>query len=141
MGRKKNRNAGSVKSKDFSSNRRFQQPWLINIRPWVQRLSGNRAPAKYLTLTERRGQGGSWSKCGVRVGKSMYNAARGRRRHLTESLRRDAERIVETLRAAGHEAYFAGGCVRDMVMGVEPYDYDIATSARPDEVVRLFQEA
>ena len=57
---------------------------------------------------------------------------------MTESLRRDAERIVETLRAAGHEAYFAGGCVRDMVMGVEPHDYDIATSARPEEVVRLF---
>jgi poly(A) polymerase len=69
----------------------------------------------------------------------LYNAqSRGRRRHLTESLRRDAERIVETLRAAGHEAYFAGGCVRDMVMGVEPHDYDIATSARPEEVVRLF---
>jgi poly(A) polymerase len=57
---------------------------------------------------------------------------------LTEPLRRDAGRIVETLRAAGHEAYFAGGCVRDMVMGVEPHDYDIATSARPDEVLRLF---
>jgi poly(A) polymerase len=57
---------------------------------------------------------------------------------LTEPLIRDAERIVETLRAAGHEAYFAGGCVRDMVMGVAPHDYDIATSARPEEVVRLF---
>lgn len=68
----------------------------------------------------------------------MYNTARGRSFPLTESLRRDAERIVETLRAAGHEAYFAGGCVRDLVMGVEPHDYDIATSARPEEVVRLF---
>ena len=57
---------------------------------------------------------------------------------MTEPLSRDAERIVETLRAAGHEAYFAGGCVRDMVMGVPPHDYDIATSARPEEVVRLF---
>ncbi len=57
---------------------------------------------------------------------------------MIEPLRRDAERIVETLRAAGHEAYFAGGCVRDMVMGVAPHDYDIATSARPEEVVRLF---
>jgi len=49
-----------------------------------------------------------------------------------------AEKIVAALRAAGHEAYFAGGCVRDMVMGIEPHDYDIATSARPEEVVRLF---
>jgi len=38
----------------------------------------------------------------------------------------------------GARAYFAGGCVRDMVMGIEPHDYDIATSARPEEVVRLF---
>ncbi|MGO8705307.1 MAG: CCA tRNA nucleotidyltransferase [Candidatus Brocadiia bacterium] len=60
---------------------------------------------------------------------------------MTESLRPDAERIVQTLRAAGHEAYFAGGCVRDMVMGVEPHDYDIATSARPEEVVRLFSRS
>ena len=57
---------------------------------------------------------------------------------MTGSLRRDAERIVETLRGAGHEAYFAGGCVRDMVMGVEPHDYDVATSARPEEVIGLF---
>jgi poly(A) polymerase len=42
------------------------------------------------------------------------------------------------LREAGHEAYFAGGCVRDMVMGIEPHDYDVATSAPPDEIRRLF---
>jgi poly(A) polymerase len=46
--------------------------------------------------------------------------------------------IVEELRRRGHEAYFAGGCVRDMVMEIEPADYDIATSARPDQVMRIF---
>ncbi len=46
--------------------------------------------------------------------------------------------IVRRLRDAGHVAYFAGGCVRDMLRGVEPKDYDIATSARPEEVQRLF---
>lgn len=49
-----------------------------------------------------------------------------------------ATQIVTRLRAAGHEAYFVGGCVRDMVLGIEPSDYDIATSARPEDVMELF---
>jgi len=50
-----------------------------------------------------------------------------------------AERIVRELRAAGHEAYFAGGCVRDELLGWMPKDYDIATDATPDEVAGLFR--
>lgn len=46
--------------------------------------------------------------------------------------------IVRRLVEAGHQAVFAGGCVRDQLMGKEPKDYDIATSARPEEVQRLF---
>ncbi len=57
-----------------------------------------------------------------------------------KKLRRCAEKIVKVLRDSGHEAYFAGGCVRDMVMKVEPDDYDIATSAVPEEVIRLFRK-
>ena len=49
-----------------------------------------------------------------------------------------ATEVVQTLRENGHDAFFVGGCVRDMVMGIEPTDYDIATSARPDEVVEIF---
>jgi poly(A) polymerase len=49
-----------------------------------------------------------------------------------------AERIVDRLRASGHEAYFAGGCVRDLLLGVEPSDFDVATSAHPDAVLALF---
>ncbi len=49
-----------------------------------------------------------------------------------------AVKMVETLRKAGFKAYFAGGCVRDKVMGREPQDYDIATDARPEDVMRLF---
>lgn len=52
-----------------------------------------------------------------------------------------AERIGRTLIDAGHEAYFAGGCVRDRLLGIEPEDYDIATSARPDDVAKLFRSA
>ncbi|HOK06951.1 MAG TPA: CCA tRNA nucleotidyltransferase [Syntrophales bacterium] len=50
-----------------------------------------------------------------------------------------AVRIVETLRRSGHEAYLVGGCVRDLVMGSVPDDYDIVTSARPQEVMDLFE--
>jgi putative nucleotidyltransferase with HDIG domain len=49
-----------------------------------------------------------------------------------------AERIVDRLRAADHEAYFAGGCVRDLLLGVVPKDFDVATSAQPDTVLALF---
>lgn len=50
-----------------------------------------------------------------------------------------AKSIVATLRGAGHEAFFAGGCVRDLLLGTKPVDFDIATSAPPAEVQRLFR--
>lgn len=50
-----------------------------------------------------------------------------------------ATSIVRSLRDAGHEAYFAGGCVRDEILGLAPDDYDVATSARPDDVRRAFR--
>ncbi|MCA9753943.1 MAG: CCA tRNA nucleotidyltransferase, partial [Gemmatimonadetes bacterium] len=48
-----------------------------------------------------------------------------------------ALRILRGLRAAGHEAWFAGGAVRDHLLGLSPADVDIATSARPEEVIAL----
>jgi len=48
--------------------------------------------------------------------------------------------IVRTLRERGHAAYLAGGCVRDLLLGREPADYDVATSATPDEVMQIFPE-
>ncbi len=47
--------------------------------------------------------------------------------------------IVGKLRAAGYEAYLAGGCVRDLLLGREPKDYDVATSATPEVVLGLFE--
>jgi tRNA nucleotidyltransferase/poly(A) polymerase len=49
-----------------------------------------------------------------------------------------AMECARRLNAAGHEALFAGGCVRDKLLGRAPKDFDIATSARPDEVMKLF---
>lgn len=49
-----------------------------------------------------------------------------------------AQQVTSTLRAAGHSAYLAGGCVRDLLLGREPTDFDVATAARPDQVLELF---
>jgi len=46
--------------------------------------------------------------------------------------------IIRVLRSAGHDAYLAGGCVRDLLLGREPKDYDVATSATPDVVLPMF---
>jgi len=50
----------------------------------------------------------------------------------------EALAVLRRLREAGYEAYFAGGCVRDVIMGQTPKDYDIATSAPPAKVRELF---
>ncbi|UCD85009.1 MAG: CCA tRNA nucleotidyltransferase, partial [Deltaproteobacteria bacterium] len=49
-----------------------------------------------------------------------------------------ANQIVRTLRESGFESYFCGGCVRDILMGNEPKDYDICTNARPEQIVTIF---
>jgi poly(A) polymerase len=49
-----------------------------------------------------------------------------------------AESIVERLRAEGYDTYFAGGCVRDLLLGQAPSDFDVATSAHPDAVLKMF---
>src|SRR5687768_16980392 len=56
----------------------------------------------------------------------------------TPDARDDALAVVRRLREAGHVAYFAGGCVRDQLMGREPKDYDVATDAPPARVRELF---
>ena len=53
-------------------------------------------------------------------------------------MEKTAREIAARLRENGHMAYFAGGCVRDMVRGLTPKDYDIATDARPEAVQKLF---
>jgi len=49
--------------------------------------------------------------------------------------------IIETLRSQGHEAYWAGGCVRDRLLGVAAKDYDVATDAPPEDLLRYFPDA
>ncbi len=49
-----------------------------------------------------------------------------------------AHAVVDRLHRAGHQAYLVGGCVRDLLLGRRPEDYDIATDARPDRIMDLF---
>ena len=51
-----------------------------------------------------------------------------------------ATEIVRTLRKQGHQAYFAGGCVRDLLLAREPADYDVATDATPKQVMQIFPQ-
>jgi poly(A) polymerase len=58
-----------------------------------------------------------------------------------KSSRDDALAVARRLREAGHVAYFAGGCVRDTLLGLQPKDYDVATDAPPQRVRDLFRNS
>ncbi len=67
-------------------------------------------------------------------GRDKHGIARG-------SISRGALKVCEILRAHGHAAYIVGGAVRDLLLGVVPKDFDVATGAHPDEVHRLFRRS
>jgi poly(A) polymerase len=52
-----------------------------------------------------------------------------------------ANSICNTLRGSGYQALLVGGCVRDMLLGLEPADYDVTTDATPDQIMALFPES
>jgi poly(A) polymerase len=56
------------------------------------------------------------------------------------SAKQHAAEIVRALRERGHQAYFAGGCVRDLLLGREPADYDVSTDATPQQVMQIFPQ-
>ncbi len=56
-------------------------------------------------------------------------------------LDRDAVKVVQTIAKAGFEVYLVGGCVRDLLLGLKPKDFDIATNAKPEQVNKLFKRS
>lgn len=80
---------------------------------------------------------GRWASKGARPDGRKLNLTMGRSAD-PELARHVATRIVARLRDRGHTAYFAGGCVRDELLGLHPTDYDIATDATPPRVRELF---
>ena len=64
-----------------------------------------------------------------------------RARELYERIDPDAAKVVRRLVRQGYEAYLVGGCVRDLLLDRRPKDFDVCTSARPDDVRRLFRNS
>ncbi|MCX6813930.1 MAG: hypothetical protein NT078_01825, partial [Candidatus Azambacteria bacterium] len=56
-------------------------------------------------------------------------------------LPKEVKEIIKALGDAGFEAYAVGGCVRDFILGREPYDWDITTNAKPEEIQKIFQNS
>ncbi len=52
----------------------------------------------------------------------------------------NAKKIVKTLRGHKFQAYLVGGCARDLLLGIQPKDWDVATNAKPKQIIRLFQK-
>src|SRR3989338_8297184 len=52
----------------------------------------------------------------------------------------EVKALADTLREKGFEAYLVGGCVRDLLLGREPKDWDITTNAKPEDIQKLFKE-
>jgi poly(A) polymerase len=76
------------------------------------------------------------AKFGKRV--DYTQAEHGINRELVDA---KAWEVVTTLKDAGHEAFIVGGAVRDLLLGLRPKDFDVATNAEPEEVKRLFKRA
>jgi tRNA nucleotidyltransferase (CCA-adding enzyme) len=63
------------------------------------------------------------------------------RPQLVEAVPADVVDVIETLRAAGHAAFVVGGSLRDVMLGLTPHDWDLATDARPERILDLFPAA
>src|ERR1035437_7292775 len=61
-------------------------------------------------------------------------------KNLISKIPKEVSYVTDTLEKAGFEAYLVGGCVRDLIMDREPKDWDITTSAKPDQIIGLFKK-
>src|SRR3989344_866960 len=59
---------------------------------------------------------------------------------LEEKIPKEVSHVTDTFEKAGFEAYLVGGCVRDLVMGKEPKDWDVTTNAKPEQIIGLFKK-
>jgi len=57
------------------------------------------------------------------------------------TLPKEVKTVISFLKKKGHEAYAVGGCVRDLLMKKEPQDWDVTTSAKPEEIQKIFPES
>ena len=59
---------------------------------------------------------------------------------MTINLPQNVNKIISLLESKSFECYAVGGCVRDMLMGITPKDYDLTTNAKPDEILEVFRD-
>ena len=68
----------------------------------------------------------------------MSETQQNKENSTTLSVPKEVIMIIAVLHAASHEAYLVGGCVRDLLMGIQPKDYDVTTNATPEQIIALF---
>ena len=61
-------------------------------------------------------------------------------KNLIAQIPKEVSYVTDTLERAGFEAYLVGGCVRDLLMDMEPKDWDVATNAKPEQIIELFEK-
>jgi len=61
-------------------------------------------------------------------------------KNLTSKVSKSVSHVTDSLEKAGFEVYLVGGCVRDLIMGRDPKDWDVTTNAKPEEIVKLFEK-
>ncbi|KKQ06235.1 MAG: tRNA adenylyl-/cytidylyl-transferase, partial [Parcubacteria group bacterium GW2011_GWB1_36_5] len=61
-------------------------------------------------------------------------------KNLISKIPKEVSHVTDTLEKAGFEAYLVGGCVRDLIMDIEPKDWDITTNAKPEQIIGLFEK-
>src|SRR3989344_21584 len=61
-------------------------------------------------------------------------------KNLISKVPKEVSHVTSTLEKGGFQAYLVGGCVRDLLMGREPNDWDVTTNAKPEEIIKLFEK-
>ena len=61
-------------------------------------------------------------------------------KNLSSKIPKNVSCVTDTLEKTGFEAYLVGGCVRDILMDIEPKDWDVTTKAKPEEIISLFEK-
>ena len=70
----------------------------------------------------------------------MQTLAKEVSKNLIRKIPKEVSHVTEALEKAGFEAYLVGGCVRDLLIGREPKDWDVTTNAKPEHIIRLFEK-
>ncbi|MCS6763535.1 MAG: polynucleotide adenylyltransferase PcnB [Candidatus Protistobacter heckmanni] len=107
------------------------------ITKLIRKLFGQdgEAAAKSEKPAKGRGKGGSSLRSEAKIIEASKH-------HIDPSLiSRNAVKVTSTLQQAGHQAFIVGGAVRDLLLGIAPKDFDVATSATPEQVTALFRRS